>query len=513
MNKLFPRPEYWMLFLLLALTSLWTIEVAFIQETTLEPRFIHWFSWIGKHAIRWTISFCVILIFLCAFRKWMVAILMGLHVIFSLVLVTYYDYFGTQLSEQVILTQSGEGAEFTGYALSLIDVRLVLSLLVLFFIKLFFLKKLSFDAAFKKIRNTCLCFASALLPLSVFASILLADGHPKKTITFHGWHVYAHTYGYLPAWGLNYYYLGSDKAILAHALENIEPITESRLTDLAMALPKVKNISIIQVESLDYNVIFQDRPDGSPAMPFIRSIIPSSLVYKLNQDRRFGTATADFTMGAGLMPKGSRLPYKVPGFSFEPIHTLARLASEKGFNTHVLHGNYGSFFNRKPSFKEMGFDGVFFYEDIIKENVAPYKKYIQDDALLEFARTKLGDEKNLQFIITVTSHGPWNMTPSYPYETPSENRSTPREHYINSIGYVDYSIMKHIASSDEDTLYIIYGDHSSGTDSSGTDADLVPCIIYYKNDNIRNVYNDSHTEKILDFYEVAGFVFKYLQNL
>jgi len=149
---------------------------------------------------------------------------------------------------------------------------------------------------------------------------------------------------------------------------------------------------------------------------------------------------------------------------------------------------------------------------MIKENAISYKEYIQDDTLLEFARTKLGDGNNLQFIITVTSHGPWQMTPEYPYEASLTNRSTLRERYINSIGYVDYSIMNHITNSDEDTLYIIFGDHSSGTDSSGEDIDLVPCIIYYKKDNIRNMYNISPTEETLNFYEIAGFVFKYLQK-
>lgn len=126
----------WLLFLCAAI--IWTAEVAAVQEYTLDPRFVRYFSWIGKHAIRWGVDFFCVILLLSIFRVRAAALLMCLHAILAVVLVTYYQYFHIPLSEQVIFSQTAEGAEFAGFALQLVNLKLVAALALLFALKLFF---------------------------------------------------------------------------------------------------------------------------------------------------------------------------------------------------------------------------------------------------------------------------------------------------------------------------------------------------------------------------------------
>ena len=500
---------------LLLIAFIWTVEIALIQEYTIQPRFLDYFSWIGKHAVRWGLAFCSVSLLLALFGRYVLALVLTLHVLFSLALLTYFDYFGFPLSEQVLLSQTNEGATFTSYALSLVNPVAAGGLVVLFFLKCFMLQRLDLRV-WKQYRKSVAAYALAGILLSFGASWKLVP--PLDTVGSWGEQtLFSEAYGYLPSWAINAFHFRDEATVLHAALASTKPVAALRLSETEPLLPRARNIIVIQAESLDFAIIGKDTEAGIPIAPFLRELSRKSMYYGIKAYRRYGTAGADFQMITGLAVEAARIPYKIAGYPFGDIRTIARKSSEKGYKTAALHGNYGYYYSRDKALPHCGFDAVLFQQDMEKEGLKPEKGYILDADCFELSGRLMDGEKNMHFIITMTSHGPFDTHPDvcpvpYPYPEPRDRA----EAYANSIRYLDYSLQSYIEKLPDDSIVFLYGDHASGVRYEGSEEELVPFFIFSKSKDLSRASRllpKTALSGEVEFAEIVRLVHDYIELL
>lgn len=496
----------WLLFLCVAI--IWTIEVAAVQEYTLDPRFVRYFSWFGKHAIRWGITFFCIVFLLSVLKIRAAALLMLLHAILAIVLVTYFQYFHIPLSEQIIFSQTAEGAEFAGFALQLVELKLAAALALLFALKLFLLSKAHQIARKWPGKISAMTSAACIAGLVAVSFVWLP---PISSVTRgQSWQLYAEVYGYLPAWGINGFFFGSKEDLLRKAMENSAPVTPTEL--LPAISERADNIVIIQVESLDLPMLEARADDGSPVMPFLSALREKSLFYAGRPDHTFGTSTADFAMCSGYKPGGDITPYKIADFPFKEMPSLARRAASKGFETFVFHGNKGYFYNRQAPMQAMGFDHLYFLDDMAAVGVPMTEGYISDKDLFDFSLSQMQGKHNLHFLITISSHAPWPTWPGYE-PVPCAQGSPLYKSYVTSMRYVDNCLKDYINKLPPDTLLFLYGDHSSGLEYEGNEAGLVPVIVFKQGSDLSKLRQSTPpVVEPVDFYNLVYMVHSYIDT-
>ncbi len=504
-----------------AIVALWFLEVGLVQEYTLQPYFKTYASWIGKHATRWSLDFLVILLIVNFLPRRLVVLVMLLSCLFSILLLTYFEHFHAPLSEQVMLSQSSEATEFSGYALDVINWKFTLALLALFGLKvLILLKAKGVGHALAKGssrfggwgRKKLVKLVLVLGSIGLISGISMYNMPPRHQLAmFDKWTIYAEAYGYLPAWALNYYYNRDPALLLNKALELSKPTPDY----INFKTPvKADNIAIIQFESLDFPMLNLKYAENTYVMPFLNSLLASSLLYKVKYDYSFGTATADFELVTGLVPGGDRIPYKVAGFPFKDVQSLARIGKEKGFISSVLHGNHGFFYGREDAFKDVGFDQVFFTKEMVEEGTPLYKEYVLDEDTFQFGLKKFSAPKNLQFIITMTSHGPWDYQPEDKNEIYSQPKNS-IENYFNAIRYLDNSLKNYVEGLPDNTIIFMFGDHVSAQKYENHELGVVPFLVYQKGQVLR-FSNKAEQQKALSGEllrsDLIGGIYKYLRD-
>lgn len=111
-----------------------------------------------------------------------------------------------------------------------------------------------------------------------------------------------------------------------------------------------------------------------------------------------------------------------------------------------------------------------------------------DEELFDFSAQLLhrSTEPCFHFLITITSHGPFNRLP------PNRDKlftkpNNPQEHYLNSMRYVDQALCRYVEALPAETTLVIYGDHESnvyGYCQNATQPDRVPWFIYRKGQDL-----------------------------
>jgi len=507
--------------LILLVALIWAAEAAWIQEYTLTPYFKKWSSWVFSHGVRWALDFLIALLLIQILPRRVLSVLMAASALFALTLLTYYQHFHIPLSEQVLFTQAGEATEFSGFALQLLDYRAVFILLAALALKLLLLKQANFSpwAAYAGSKKRKLFLLGlVLIPIILIWTASMQFMPTLRHLTmFNSWTIYAETYGYLPAWAINYYWNSDPLLRLEKAVSQTKPPPDNRIDFRIPLQPDV--IAIIQVESLDFPMLFLTAPEnseqpGKPVMPYLNSLLADSLLFKVKYDYSFGTATADFEMISGMIPGGDRIPYKVEGFPFGSIDSLARIAEQKGYATSILHGNHGFFYGRENAFKATGFAQVLFTPEMEAAGIKLYKDYVLDRDTFELAASLLKPGKNLQFIITMTSHGPWT------YQPQAENELFPEsddkiQNYFNSMRYVDNVIADYVEKLPDGSLLVLFGDHVSAQKYDGHELGVVPFLVYRKGHKLHfrtEAENDKALSGELVRTDLIGVFFKMLRS-
>jgi lipoteichoic acid synthase len=178
------------------------------------------------------------------------------------------------------------------------------------------------------------------------------------------------------------------------------------------------------------------------------------------------------------------LNYNLPKFEYES--SLPKLLAEAGYRSEAYHGNWGTFYRRRPAFEKMGFDDIFFREELQSlPGMAVDGLGLRDDSVLSYSleRMSLTSVPTCHFVITLTSHTPYTFVPAssdslYPHPAGITER------YLNHLQYLDDCLRKYVAGLGEDVTFVLYSDHSARVSndvfspSAVGGQDLIPFFIY-----------------------------------
>ena len=221
------------------------------------------------------------------------------------------------------------------------------------------------------------------------------------------------------------------------------------------------NIITIQTESLTSDVL-NLKVAGRLVMPLLSKIASHNVYfpYMLIQHKTGASSDAEFSMVNGVEAIRGFPACQLTTYDY-PNSFIKRLPDN--VHTAAFHANTGSYFNRNFNLPAMGFD-IFF--DIFKMGLKEKKWGGSDEDLLNFAIGELKKEKSPYYyhIITMTSHGPFNLVYSVKHKEPfSSLPKSEEKDYLTSMAYVDSVLGKavqRIRSLDKNAYIFIYGDHS-----------------------------------------------------
>lgn len=281
---------------------------------------------------------------------------------------------------------------------------------------------------------------------------------------------FINVYGILPLYFYEFYtnYLFSEEEIIKK--EPIPP-PEENLSGKKV-IKEDHNIIVIQVESLDENII-DYKYNGKEVTPFLNKLKRDSLYAdKFYAQHINGSFDAEFSFLTSIYPINKNYGFKINDLS--EFDSLVRRLNNKGYKTMAFHGNDKEFFYRHKAFPELGFDKFYSKEDFsfedreIKMNTSVFGLNDYDFFLQSFDYINKAEQPFFAFLITVTSHTPFDTYPQeYAVEEFNKINNPLVRDYFNSISFVDKSLELFFdklkaTGLDENTMIIIYSDHDAG---------------------------------------------------
>jgi hypothetical protein len=499
----------------ITLAVLWALLVFLVQEYTTGSNYpLSAAKTIGSRVVRFALDLlaCGSLAFLV--RGWLLHVLIGGWAVASSVLLMYHDYFGKALSWTTLSNHFSEGMALGPYVLDLLHWPSFLLTLVAT-VSLVLLGRRANRTSIDGSRRLKLgTVALGCLFVSSLASTQFIDKIAKLK-SFGTVDRLAMTNGYVLSWIGEWWHL--DGAALLLRANEAARRTQNRLTPLESPVQLGDSVVMIQVESLDYDVI--DHEVGSePVMPFLADLATQSMFFRIAAIHESGSCDADFVMLMNLYPAGDVTPYRVPGFDWS--QSIVKHAASAGYLSTFFHGNDSSFFHRGSAILQMGFHRSFFREELEAQfNLASKNWGISDEDLLTTSRRLLVEStgRSLHFIITLTSHAPFHFVDQNNWELFPQAKSK-SEHYLNSMRYVDTQLKAFVDGLPDGSMVILYGDHSSHVDYrqpvNTTGREYIPFLIHQVGQDLasqqRTRGQDIATSGELTLLDAAGYVWSLL---
>ncbi len=224
-----------------------------------------------------------------------------------------------------------------------------------------------------------------------------------------------------------------------------------------------KNLILLQVEALQ-EVVIGKTINGQEITPNLNRLKGESVYFENCYDQvDMATADAEVLANLSLYPITDVSVYM--RYTDNHFNSIARTLMDSGYgDAAVFHGFKREFYNRQEAYPNLGFTEYFsrrHYElDEMHNNLLGDKTFLRQTA------SKLEDleEPYYAFVITLTSHHPFNYLEGYDQINVSPYEGTIVGDYIRSIHYTDaaiglfYEMLKEKGIL-EDSLLVIYGDH------------------------------------------------------
>ncbi len=472
---------------MLAFAGLWAGELFFVQKTTLvsvqdsSQRFLRW-----APRLRLMLDVCfVVAMSMFLPRMW----LLGLTPIVFLVhmgLVSHYQYFLRPLSALSLFHNWREGVQTGGYTFGVRLTRLTWVLVLIMVLKWAVLLTMPAESG---VSNWWI-YGIGLVALLGYLALVAAASYVdplEKIRTTRGFGRLGVIRGYFITWLAECCYLGRHE-VLAGAKRQRE-IVHDRLTPIETPISIHRRLILLQAESLDFNVLGYE-VDGRQVTPFLNRLREQSLFYRIAAARYIGSADADFVMLSGVMPFTRIITYNIPNYPYE--NTLPQFLARHGYRTAAFHGNTGNFYNRRNAFKKMNFSEIHFLEELAARDGLPTRSWGVDDRdLLEFSTRCLQEtpEPICHFIITLTTHTPYTLTPTTEREVFAKPQSM-AQNYLNNMRYLDNLLRDYVGSLKSATV-VIYSDHSADpamapefTPHWDGLQEFVPCFIFNTDEDL-----------------------------
>lgn len=459
------------------LVLFWALENFLLQVSLFDapPNTTHPFSY---HAIRLGLDvLAAAALVLLLPRFWLIAAMVADSAI-SLVIVAYTHYFHHHLSLYYELVNLKEGFKVASVAARIIPLTGWILLMGALVIKILWVQRVTPQP--KKFRFQLAAFCTGVVALVILVLQLSSFSFSQMRNMEGSRAVFA--YGNLTTWGAEFFY-SPNLSTMAKELRQLQNVSPDRLSASEPCWPITGSVVVIQLESVGWDIL-DYKIQGEPVTPYLNSLARTSRTYKVRSFHALGSADMDYATLSDGTPSTRMLSYKIPGSSY--TNALPRFMKEHGFHTESFHGNDGGFFSRLPNFRQMGFDEIWFKNDIAEKVQKPGSAWgVRDRDVLQYSSKRLGaaSQPQFHFIITLDSHAPFNLIEEeekqiYPHSQLYE------ENYFNSVRVLDQDVRNYVESLPAGTLVLLYGDHTPGVvykdfhSARVGDAEYVPCIVH-----------------------------------
>ncbi len=233
-----------------------------------------------------------------------------------------------------------------------------------------------------------------------------------------------------------------------------------------------KNLIVIQVEALQQFVI-NSKVNGNEITPNLNRWINKSLYFDnyFYQVASGTTSDAEFMSLNSLYPAESGAAYYM--YVGDTLESSPKLFNNKGYYTAALHGYAEGFWNREAMYKTEGFKDFYGEHSYnINETVG---LGLSDKSFLNQSIEKIKTFKQpyFTFLITLSSHFPFNDTKGYGNFDVGNYGNTLLGDYLKGIHYTDAQLGSFLDKLEKEgvlnnSILVLYGDHYA---IPNTDAD------------------------------------------
>jgi hypothetical protein len=325
-----------------------------------------------------------------------------------------------------------------------------------------------------------------------------------------------HIRGYLGPWFAEWYYLRGDD--LLNEVVDRRNMIYDRLTPREVAIPLHKRLVILQVESLDTNIL-DYKINGVEVTPFLNQLRRESMYYRVRAMHWQGSADADFAALNGVAGSTRANTYNIERYPYRD--TTPQLLASCGYDVFSFHGNSGDFYQRQDAYKKMGFTDIYFRRELEERFALPAQRWgIQDEDVLRISAQELrqATDPTCHFVITYTTHTPYTQLPADRNELFPKPQTT-AERYFNSMRYFDHCLRDYVTALGSHTTLLLYSDHpTEDFDGYVCDRDtsrgleFIPCLIYDTDQNLAELQKTRSEAMSTDGSLNLVDVINYLRN-
>lgn len=445
---------------------------------------------------------------------------------------TYYNYFKDMISIPVLVNGLQLGAVNTSvgtvfdkyslrYGIDLVTVYPFAMVLKMLLMKTY---KAPYTLKRRVISFTCVLAVSFAINAAYIYKMQL---YPIDTLTT----LYSRVNVATKLGDLDYHYLDAYSTVKS-SMARIVPVSQAKQAEIKTALQsnssvsakyygkyKGKNVIVIQVEALQQFVIGRSY-NGEEITPNLNKWISRSMYFDnyYTQVSSGMTSDAEFVSNNSLYPADAGSAYYL--YAGNKFTSLSNEMHDNGYYTAALHAYKESFWNRNVMYKALGFDD-FFSQKSYEFNYSVGLGLNDRSFLLQsLDKMKVMKEPYYSFIITLSSHFPFDDIYKYGDFDPGEYKGTLLGRYLQAIHYEDEQLGVFLDEMErqgitKDAVIVMYGDHyaipKDGSDqlydllgiTNPTDVDYietqkVPLIIHVPDESLKGV---NHTlSGQIDFY-------------
>ena len=477
------------LMLLLTVALIWAAELFAFQAFSFHFDYpVPLAKRVGAQTVRLLLDvlFSIGLVFLLP-RAWTILAFLG-FILFAHGANYYQAVFDRVLSWNTLQGQFSEGLKVMPFDWDYANGFLLLALVIALAAKVWLLLRGARQADWVSRRRWIGLAALAGYGLLLGVAMRKID-RPDKLRTFVSNERFGMTYGYLPLWASEFVYRDMTH-LLSEAVAQ-RALATDRLSAIESPVALTGDVVVLQVESLDWRIL-NHRVDGRAVTPFLNRLAEDAMLFRIAAIHKNGSGDADFVMLNAVPPSPTLMTYIIDKYPYQ--NTLPQVAARAGYTSVAFHGNNGRFFERKKTFRRMGFTRTLFLEDMRDDRGAPTSLWgIRDDTVLEFSRAMIAGhppaERQLHYVITLTSHQP------FIYLEPEQQTFLPgkgdiQSRYFNNMNFVDRQIETYIRGLPAGTLVVVFGDHRAMVEydlEAGVRADpaeRVPLFIHRVGDRL-----------------------------
>lgn len=185
----------------------------------------------------------------------------------------------------------------------------------------------------------------------------------------------------------------------------------------AFGVSENENVIVIMVESLEWITLSDGNKDShtlsNELTPNIYKLIDEGFI----SSNFFAISKTNISEGVGFMgsyPAGKYLSQIVSSDnSSNFLYTLPNVLKENGYTTTYAHPNNGSFYSRKSSHANLGFDNIVFGDDVTGKTITWGHWMTEEDFVTETIDTLIPEsakdgQKFFTFYTSVSSHGAYD---------------------------------------------------------------------------------------------------------